>query len=195
MKQALPAAVAPVLVGYRATGKTTVAKQLASRFGWGSVDADDAFEEQQQETIAAFLAAHGEPAFRERETQLLRTLLRQSDAVLATGGGVVLRAENRDCLKQAMRPVIWLTAPVAEIRRRLAVDPATVHRRPALAGGDVLDEVATAVEMREPLYREVADVCFDTTSASLAEVIDTIAAWLVTRAEASQPGPSAGGTA
>ncbi|NBP89115.1 MAG: shikimate kinase [Planctomycetia bacterium] len=133
MKQALPAAVAPVLVGYRATGKTTVAKQLASRFGWGSVDADDAFEEQQQETIAAFLAAHGEPAFRERETQLLRTLLRQSDAVLATGGGVVLRAENRDYLKQAMRPVIWLTAPVAEIRRRLAGDPATVHRRPALA--------------------------------------------------------------
>ena len=193
----LIASAAPVLVGYRGTGKTTVAKELAIRFGWGSIDADDVFEAQHRETITDFLATHGEKAFREGESQLLGALLQQTDAVLATGGGVVLRAENRHCLKQSARPIIWLTAPAGEIRRRLAADPTTVHRRPALAGGNVLDEVTTAVENRKLLYDEVADVSFDTTATSLAEVIDAIAVWLVTPADAETPRspPPAGGSA
>lgn len=196
MKQTRPVVSGgPILVGYRATGKTTVARELAHRFGWESVDADDAFEDQHRETIAGFLATHGEKAFRERESLLLGSLLQRINTVLATGGGVVLRDENRHCLKQSTRPVIWLTATIEEIRRRLAADPATADRRPALEGGDVLDEVSAAVEARAPLYKEVADISFDTSAEPLPEVVEKIAVWLGEQADVdvSRIKPPAGG--
>ena len=187
-----PEGVAPILVGYRATGKTTVAATLARRFGWQGVDADDVFEQRHPGTIAEFIAAQGEPAFRQAEAALLRELVEQADVVLATGGGVVLREENRRLLRQAARPIIWLTASAAAIRRRLAADPATAQRRPALAGGDVLDEVEQALAVREALYREVADVMFDTEAMPPEAVGAAIAAWLTERLPAAG-GPEAGG--
>jgi len=178
----------PVLVGYRATGKTTVAGGLAGLLGCEHLDADEALEAESGCTIAQLIADRGEPAFRDAETKLLSRLLDCREAILATGGGVVLRLENRRLLRQAGRPVIWLTAPAAEIRRRLAADPTTASRRPALAGRDVLDEVEQALGDREPRYREVADVCFDTAAMSRDELVATIAAWLAARFPA--PGAS-----
>jgi len=178
---------APILVGYRATGKTTVAATLAGQFGWQSIDADDVFEQRHPGTLSEFIATEGEPAFRREEAALLRELVKQADRVLATGGGVVLREENRRLLKQTARPIIWLTASAAAIRNRLAADPATAQRRPALTGSDVFDEVEQALTVREALYREVADVMFDTESMSLEALGTTIASWLAKRL------PTAGG--
>jgi shikimate kinase len=73
---------------------------------------------------------------------------------------------------------VWLTAPVDVIRRRLAADPLTASRRPGLAGPDPLAEVEAAVETREPLYRESADVSFDTAAEPPADVAARILAWL-----------------
>jgi shikimate kinase len=100
---------------------------------------------------------------------------------------VVLRVENRRLLRQTARPIVWLTASASVIRERLAADPATAQRRPALAGGDVLDEVDQALAVREPLYREVADVMFDTEAMPPEAVGAAIAAWLTER------WPTAGG--
>jgi shikimate kinase len=109
---------------------------------------------------------------------VLRDILPAFTGVVATGGGVVLRPENRLLLRERGLPVVWLTAPADTIRRRLAADPATASRRPALSGRDPLDEVADALAVREPLYREVADVVIDTSTEAPAAVAERILAWL-----------------
>jgi len=166
------------LVGYRGTGKSTVAAVLADRLGVAWRDADAVLEDRIGSSIAALVGSRGEAAFRDLETEVLRDTLPAFTGVLATGGGVVLRPENRRLLRERGRPVVWLTAPADVIRRRLAADPTTAARRPALSGGDPLDEVAAALHAREPIYREVADVAFDTATESPAVVAERILAWL-----------------
>jgi shikimate kinase len=100
----------------------------------------------------------------------------------------VLRPANRELLTSRGRPVIWLQAPADVLRGRLAADPATALRRPALTGGDVLDEVATAVAAREPLYREVADAIIDCSSDPPGRLAERIAAWLAAWRPASRVG-------
>lgn len=173
------------LVGYRGTGKSTVAALLAARLGGGWIDADAVLEERMGLTIADLVRQRGEAAFRGAESALLHELLGSTTGVLATGGGVVLRQENRDLLRSAGRPVAWLTAPAAVIRARLAADPLTRARRPALSGNDALAEVDGALAARDPLYREVADAAFDTAAATSEEVVGRIVAWLATAGTAA----------
>lgn len=175
------------LVGYRGTGKSTVAAVLADRLGVAWRDADAVLEERIGRSITELVGSRGEAAFRDVETEVLRDTLPAFTGVLATGGGVVLRPENRRLLRERGRPVVWLTAPADVIRRRLAADPTTAARRPALHGGDPLDEVAAALDAREPLYREVADVVFDTATDPPAGVAERILAWL----DAASPGANA----
>lgn len=166
------------LIGYRGTGKSTVAALLADRLGLPWLDADAVLEERVGRPITAIIASDGEAAFREAEAALLGELLPAFGGVLATGGGVVLRPENRLLLRERGRPVVWLTAPADVIRARLAADPLTASRRPALTGRDPLAEVADAVAAREPLYREAADASFDTATDPPAAVAGRILAWL-----------------
>ena len=175
------------LIGYRGTGKSTVAALLGDMLGCVWCDADAILESRIGCTIASLVETRGEPAFRDEETVVLRELLGSFAGVLSTGGGAVLRAENRQALQRQGRPVVWLTAPADVIRRRLAADPATASRRPALcmppAGGgqptgDPLAEVAVALAHRDPLYRACADVLIDTSIAAPQEVAARVASWL-----------------
>lgn len=182
------------LIGYRGSGKSTIAAGLAKRLGCSWQDADDALEAETGATITEFILARGEPAFRDLETVLLERLLATEKGVLATGGGVVLREQNRHLLRRDGRPVVWLTAPADVLRGRLAADQSTAARRPALAGGDVLDEVSAAVVAREPLYRSAADAVIDVSATPPPAIVARIAAWLekwVSRDEApaSEPIP------
>ena len=174
------------LIGYRGTGKSTVAACLADLLGLPWLDADAVLEERVGRPIAELVAARGESAFRDVEAAVLGDLLPAFTGVLATGGGVVLRPTNRRLLREAGRPVVWLTAPADVIRRRLAADPQTASRRPALSGRDPLAEVDAALEAREPLYRETADVSFDTAAKPPADVAASILAWLTTAAGGSR---------
>jgi len=175
------------LVGYRGTGKSTVATLLAERFGCDSADADLVLEERLGATIADVVRGRGEAAFRDAEATILEDLLGSGVGVLATGGGVVLRAANRDLLRRLGRPVVWLTASADVIRERLAADPHTRDRRPALAGDDPLAEIAEVLAAREPLYREVADAAFDTAAMTPAAVADRIASWVDSAARPPTP--------
>jgi shikimate kinase len=166
------------LVGYRGTGKTTVAESLARRLGCGWADADAVLEERVGCTITALVRDRGEPAFRDAEAALLVELVARDDLVLATGGGVVLRPENRRLLTERGRPVVWLQAPAGVIRARLAADPMTSDRRPALSGRDPLDEVETALLEREPLYRACVDLVVDAATDEPATIADRLGAWL-----------------
>ena len=107
------------LVGYRASGKSTAGRMAAERLGWSFIDADRALEARIG-PIAAYFAEHGEPAFREREAEQLAELLARTDAlVLATGGGVVLRDDNRARLRADGGRSVYLAVPVAVRQNRL----------------------------------------------------------------------------
>lgn len=164
-----PQAVANLfLIGYRGTGKTTVAAQLAERLGWGWVDADHALEVREGRTVRQIFADNGEAGFREKEALLLAELCRGRRRVIATGGGVVLRPENRDRLRAAGH-VVWLTADAPTIWQRLQADAATSDRRPNLSVGG-LAEVEQLLRAREPLYRSCADQAVETAGRSPGEV-------------------------
>lgn len=166
------------LVGYRGCGKTTVARLLSRRLGLPIIDADDVLEARVGRSIAAIIAADGEPAFRDLESEVLADLLAGPPAVLATGGGVVLREVNRARLRSSGRPVIWLRADAGVIRERLAADPTTASRRPGLTGSDPLAEVADTLAARAPLYAEIADVAFDSAGDSPGRIAERIVEWL-----------------
>jgi shikimate kinase len=156
------------LVGYRCTGKTTIARLVAGRLGWPWLDADGVLEERAGRSIRAVFAEEGEAGFRRRESEVLEDLCRRPGHVIATGGGVVLSAANRARLRAA-GPVVWLTADPETIWRRLKADATTAERRPALTVGG-LAEVRQLLEAREPLYRDVAHFTVETAGRSPEEV-------------------------
>ncbi len=160
------------LVGYRGTGKSTVARLLAERLGWGWVDADEALEKRYGRTIRQLFAEEGEAGFRDKESAVLEELCRGERLVVATGGGVVLREANRARLRAAGR-VVWLTADATTISRRLRQDPTTAERRPALTVGG-LAEVEELLRVREPLYRASANLIVDTVGRTPEEVAEAI---------------------
>lgn len=170
------------LIGYRGTGKSTVAALLGEILGCEWCDADVMLEKKLGCSIASLVRDRGEAHFRDEEAVVLAELLERFPGVLSTGGGAVLRAGNREALRGVGRPVVWLTAPADVVRRRLAADPTTKERRPALAGpvahGDPLLEVAAALEEREPLYRACADFRVDTSLAAPAAVAAQVTEWL-----------------
>ncbi len=168
---------APIfLIGYRGTGKTAVARELAAQLDCDWVDADELIEGAAGKTIAEIFAEGGEVAFRELETGTVAALSRKRMAVIALGGGAVLRKANRDAIKMA-GPVVWLTAGVDTILERIAADPATASRRPDLTIGGRA-EVEALLAVRTPLYRECATLVVDTEGKTPAEVAAEIAAKL-----------------
>jgi shikimate kinase len=145
-----------VLIGYRGTGKTTVAQQLALRLGWDWCDSDVEVELRAGKSIAAQFADEGEPAFRDREAQVIAELVTRPRTVIAAGGGVVLRPENRRAIASA-GGVVWLTASVETIAARVAADASTAARRPnLLAGGEA--EIRQLLAERTPLYEQSATI-------------------------------------
>src|SRR4051794_15326813 len=174
------------LVGYRGSGKSTVARLLAGRLGWGWVDADHVLEGRAGRSIREVFAAEGEAGFRDRESAVLTDLCRLERHIIATGGGVVLRQANRDLLRRSGR-VVWLAADADTLWERLRGDAATGERRPPLAGGGRA-EVEEVLGFREPLYRACADLTVRTAGRTPEAVVDEIlAAWFAHR-------PTRGGT-
>lgn len=161
------------LVGLRGTGKSTVGKILAERVGLPFVDADAELETRVGRPIAAIFSEFGEPAFRDWEERILDDLTARPASVLATGGGVILRAANRSKLR-SFGFVVWLRAVPALLAERLLGDPRGLVGRPALTAAGTLEELASVLEARTPLYEEVADAAIDTSHRSAAEVAEAI---------------------
>lgn len=158
-----------VLIGYRGTGKTTVAQELSRRLGWTWVDADVELEARAGRTIAQIFATDGEQTFRDLESQVIADLVQRDQTVIAAGGGAILREQNRAALRSGGK-VAWLTATVPTILARVNADRTTAERRPQLTtqGGEA--EVRQLLEKREPLYRETADVSVATDDRSPSEI-------------------------
>jgi shikimate kinase len=175
-----------VLIGYRGTGKTTVAKQLALALGWDWVDADVEIELKAGRSIAAIFAEQGEPAFRDLESQTLARLLGRSKLVIAAGGGAVVRCENRKLLKRS-HSVVWLQAAAETIWQRIQGDATTAARRPNLTGLGGLPEVQTLLAQRTPWYAECASLAVDTDAKPIADICREIFFGLGLAGEAAAP--------
>jgi len=164
------------LIGYRCTGKTTLARLLAKKLGWEWIDADHFLETRYGRTIRQIFAEEGEAGFRDKEEQIFAELCQLQRCVVATGGGVILRDINRQRMRSAGK-VVWLTADAQTIWERFQTDPGTAERRPPLTIGG-LAEIEETLKMREPLYRACADLIISTEGRSTEEIAQQIAHWL-----------------
>lgn len=173
------------LIGYRACGKSTLGPLVASRLGWPFCDLDHAITARIGMPISAYFSTRGEPAFRDVETAELRTTLEMpGNLVLATGGGCILREENRGIIRALGGVRVYLEVPAEILRQRLSGD---AGGRPSLTGGNVADEVSRVLAVREPLYRAVADVVLDGTKP-IAELVQALVAIVENHGQKSAPG-------
>jgi shikimate kinase len=149
------------LVGPMGAGKSTIGKYLARHLGLAFADTDTEIENRTGADIPWIFDVEGEAGFRDREQQVVEEMTLVDHIVLATGGGVVMRAENRQAL--ASRGfVIYLHATVAEQVRRTRND----RKRPLLQTGDPERVLRDLMAVRDPLYREIADHVIDTDGCS-----------------------------
>ncbi len=166
-----------VLIGYRATGKTSVGARLAQILGRPFVDLDQVLVQEAGQTVAEIVAQKGWEEFRRREKELVARYGAARGVVLATGGGVVLDFENVRTLRQNGL-VIWLTADPATIQARLAADQPRKESRPSLTGNDTVQEVAEVLKSRQHLYLAAAQMVIDTADMSVTQVVARILATL-----------------
>jgi shikimate kinase len=166
-----------VLIGYRGSGKTTIGGRLAKELRRPFVDLDERIIQKAGMSIRDIFAKHGEPGFRQMETDHLLEMLRLEDHVISLGGGAVLAEQNRRAIKIAGHTVVYLSAEPEVLHRRIIADPATAAQRPGLThlGGSV-EEVRALLAHRQPLYRELKHIELDVNSAPT----DTLIAQLKT---------------
>jgi len=164
------------LVGYRGSGKTTVAAAIAQRLGWNWVDADAELERKHSKTIKQIFADDGETAFRDYEADILMQIVGGDRQIVALGGGVVLREANCQLLRKHGK-VIWLKAPAEVLFERIKSDITTAERRPNLTAQGGIEEIRTLMAKREPLYAAVADLEVEA-KRSAFEIAETVIAEL-----------------
>jgi shikimate kinase len=156
-----------VLVGYRGTGKSSVAEGLARELGLKAVSLDAEIQRKAGKSIPEIVAEVGWSGFRDLEEEVVRTFAAQDGQVIDCGGGVISRAANFEPLREA-GPVIWLKASTATIVARIQGD----DQRPSLTGTkSFTEEVEEVLERRIPLYRRLAHYEVDTEGRTIEQVV------------------------
>jgi shikimate kinase len=150
-------------------GKSTIGRQLAKALNRKFYDSDKVIEQRTGVSISWIFEMEGESGFRERETKAIEELTDLESVVVATGGGAVLSKENRDTLK-ARGYVIYLSASSEQLYRRTARD----KKRPLLQNGDRRKQIENLLAIRDPLYREVADMVLKTSDQSIQHTVHEV---------------------
>lgn len=173
------------LIGLMGAGKTTVGRALAKRLNKQFIDSDHEIEARTGASIPLIFEIEGEESFRQREADVIRDLTALNGIVLATGGGAVLRPENREYLK-AHGTVIYLRASVNSILQRTSHD----KNRPLLRTADPRKRIEELARDREPLYLETADIVVDTGRPNVQSLVQTILSKLEQKNAPAVPGDS-----
>ena len=162
------------LVGLMGVGKTTLGKLMASHLGLRFVDCDQEIECRSGADIPWIFDLEGEDGFRDREASVLDALTKETGLLLATGGGVVLREQNRKLLR-SRGLVLFLDAEVELLLQRTKKD----KNRPLLATGNSRKILEKLKEERDPLYREVADLHVTVHDENTHKVMERIMEMLI----------------
>lgn len=162
------------LIGARGSGKTTVGQLLAQVRQYPCIDTDRWLQDKAQMTVAAIVGREGWEGFRARESEALQAVT-QPEAIIATGGGIVLAESNRQFMRE-QGIVIYLCAPAATLVQRLEAFPEE-GLRPTLTGKSVSEEVREVLEQRDVLYRDAAHYIVDA-ACPVEEVVENILAVL-----------------
>ena len=157
------------LVGLMGAGKSTVGRILARRLGKRFVDTDHEIEKRNGVTIPVIFEIEGEDGFRRREQEVLADLAQEKDLVLSTGGGIVLKPENREVLRNHGF-VVYLNARPELLAERTKHD----RTRPLLNVEDPLTRLRELFAVRDPLYREVAHAVVETGRGAPQQVVQAI---------------------
>ncbi len=157
------------LVGLMGAGKTTIGRALAKSTGKRFIDSDHEIEARTGVRIPTIFDIEGEGGFRAREAEVIAELVAMPEIVLATGGGVILNPDNRECLKHHGF-VIYLRASVNDLYHRTCLD----KNRPLLQTADPKAKLQELYEIRDPLYRGVADLVVDTSRQSIQHLLSRL---------------------
>lgn len=159
-----------ILIGYMGSGKTTLGKKISFRERIALLDTDKMIEQKQNREISRIFDEDGEAAFRQMETDCLKEIMEYSDRyVISVGGGLPLKAENRELLKE-LGTVLYLRAKPETIYARLKNDTT----RPLLRGEDPEGKIRSMMKARGPAYEAAADAVIDVDGKSYEMIISEI---------------------
>ena len=158
-----------VLVGLMGAGKSTVGRELASILGYSFIDTDDELETRMGVSIPVIFDVEGEEGFRKREAKVIADMPDQHNSVISTGGGAILLAENRRCLKESGN-VVYLSASASILYERTK----NSKKRPLLNTSDIKTTIKQLIADRESLYLEVADIVVESGKCSPKEMAKKI---------------------
>ncbi len=150
-------------------GKTTIGRQLARSLAKEFHDSDREIEARTGASVALIFDIEGEAGFRRRESKIIDELTLRQNMVLATGGGAVIDAYNRECMK-TRGVAVYLCASVDRLFTRTRRD----INRPLLQTADPKRTLQALLRYRDPLYREVADLVINTDGRTLRQVVTEI---------------------
>jgi shikimate kinase len=157
------------LIGMMGMGKSIVGKALEQKTGLPRFDTDEIISSKSKMPIKEIFSTHGEEYFRKLETETLRSMSLEEPAIIVTGGGIVLRAENVDLLRQ-LGTVVWLDADEATLRTRIR----GLSDRPLLQTANPGAALSELLAAREPLYRRAADLRVDVSQRNPQEIAELI---------------------
>ena len=156
-----------ILIGFMGCGKSTVGRELKRILHEPWIDTDQLIEQRAGCSITDIFATRGEEGFRQMETDVLQDLLSQieTSTIISTGGGAVLRQENREIL-QKLGYVVWLRADAELIYQRTKKN----RDRPILQTPDPRAVIRELLATREPIYRQCAHLVIDVAGLSRSEI-------------------------
>lgn len=159
-----------ILIGFMGSGKTSVGKRLSQFEKLPFLDSDEEIERQHQMKISELFQLHGEDHFRGLETEFLKSKREDSvECVLSVGGGLPIRPENRDLLRE-IGLIVYLKATRETITERLSRD----KTRPLLQGGNLEERVQELLEARSHIYEELADIIVETDNRTIDDICNEI---------------------
>jgi len=158
-----------ILIGMMGSGKSRLGKILEKKTGFPRFDIDDMISSKLGMPVGDIFSKHGEEHFRNLETETLHSLSQEEPAIVVTGGGIVLRAENVDLLKQ-LGTVVWLDADEATLRVRIR----HLRDRPLLRTANPKASLLELRQARESLYKKASDLRVDVSKKNPEEIAELI---------------------
>jgi len=158
-----------ILIGFMGSGKTSVGKVLSQLLKRGFIDMDEEIEKREGRKIKEIFEQNGEEYFRNLETNLLKELSKENDKVISTGGGIIVKKENIELLKNT-GTVVFLHTEQEQLIKNLR----NSQNRPLIDVENFEDKVAELLEQREAIYLNTADMIIQTSNKSIENIAEEI---------------------